>query len=53
MDSQIFADKTIWSSFIEYLNRYNGIINSLTPEIRNFVLHEVNVEQIFHRLKKI
>ena len=51
-DSQIFADKTIWSSFIEYLNRYNGIINSLTPEIRNFVLHEVNVEQIFHRLKK-
>ena len=24
----------------------------MTPEIRNFVLHEVNVEQIFHRLKK-
>ncbi|KAK6203498.1 uncharacterized protein RJT21DRAFT_2826 [Scheffersomyces amazonensis] len=51
-DTEQFANETVWSTFIKYLNQYNGIINSLNPQIRNFVLQEVNVDQIHRRMKK-
>lgn len=51
-DSKKFSEEKVWISFIKYLNQYNGIINSLSPEIRNFVLQEANVEQIHRRMKK-
>ena len=51
-DSSKFCEEKIWVSFIKYLNQYNGIINSLSPEIRSFVLQETNVEQIHRRMKR-
>ncbi|RCK59030.1 hypothetical protein Cantr_07216 [Candida viswanathii] len=51
-DTKKFSDEKVWTSFIKYLNQYNGIINSLSPEIRNFVLQEVNVDQIHRRMKR-
>lgn len=47
-----FAEKTVWSVSIKYLNQYNGIILSLSPKIRSFVLLEVNVEEIYASMKK-
>lgn len=47
-----FATETVWTDFVRYLNQYNGIINSLTPEIRHFVLQEVDVDDIHKRIKK-
>lgn len=47
-----FVNFDIWKIFIKYLNQYNGIINSLSPKIRKFVLLEVNVEQIYLSMKK-
>ncbi|ODV81729.1 uncharacterized protein CANTADRAFT_3804 [Suhomyces tanzawaensis NRRL Y-17324] len=51
-DQESFYDDSIWVSFIKYLNQYNGIINSLSPSIRNFVLQEIDVDQIYKRMKK-
>lgn len=47
-----FVNFDMWKIFIKYLNQYNGIINSLSPKIRKFVLQEVNVEQIYMSMKK-
>ncbi|KAG7665267.1 ZCF27 [[Candida] subhashii] len=51
-DSDEFSQESAWMLFIKYLNQYNGIINSLSPEIRNFILQETEVEQIFKSMKK-
>lgn len=51
-DSGEFAEETLWTSLVRYLNQYNGIINSLSPQIRGFVMQEENVEQIYWRLKR-
>ncbi|KAL6451877.1 hypothetical protein SBY92_003185 [Candida maltosa Xu316] len=51
-DTPEFSNDKIWISFIKYLNQYNGIINSLSPGIRNFVLQEINVDEIHSRLRK-
>ncbi|EAZ63908.2 Fungal transcriptional regulatory protein [Scheffersomyces stipitis CBS 6054] len=51
-DQDSFANESAWIIFIKYLNQYNGIINSLSPQIRNFVLQEINVDQIHRRMKK-
>lgn len=51
-DLERFATETVWTDFVRYLNQYNGIINSLTPEIRHFVLQEVDVDYIHKRIKK-
>lgn len=42
-----FYNETFWISFVKYNNQYNGIINSLSPRIRNFILKEVDVTQVF------
>lgn len=51
-DRPDFAERTAWSVLIKYLNQYNGIISALSPRIRNFVLLEVNVEQIYASMKR-
>ncbi|EGW30792.1 uncharacterized protein SPAPADRAFT_72715 [Spathaspora passalidarum NRRL Y-27907] len=51
-DSEDFSENSVWHLFIKYLNQYNGIINSLSPEIRSLVLQESNVDQIYRRIKK-
>lgn len=51
-DQPEFVDESSWIIFIKYLNQYNGIINSLSPQIRNFVLQEINTDQIYRRIKK-
>ncbi|RLV93251.1 hypothetical protein JA1_002609 [Spathaspora sp. JA1] len=51
-DSNEFSEDSVWHIFIKYLNQYNGIINSLSPEIRSLVLQETNVDQIYRRIKK-
>ncbi|KAK6464120.1 fungal transcriptional regulatory protein [Scheffersomyces coipomensis] len=51
-DQEAFSNESVWILFIKYLNQYNGIINSLNPQIRTFVLQEVNVDQIHRRMKK-
>lgn len=51
-DQPQFFRETFWVSFIRYLNQYNGIINSLSPSIRNFVLKEVDIYQIFQSVSK-
>lgn len=51
-DQPKFAETTVWNILIKYLNQYNGIISSLSPNIRKFVLLEVNVEQIYGIIKK-
>lgn len=47
-----FGERKVWSTTIKYLNQYNSIINSLSPQIRNFVLLEADVEQIYASMKK-
>lgn len=59
VDNKMFDDfysinnafKNPWIKFVKYLNQYNGIINTLPKEIRDFVLHEVNVDQIYRHIK--
>ncbi|CAI5759296.1 unnamed protein product [Candida verbasci] len=51
-DQESFSSEIIWHNFIKYLNQYNGIINSLSPEIRNFVLEETDVDLIYRRIKE-
>lgn len=51
-DQPKFAETTVWHLLIKYLNQYNGIISSLSPPIRKFVLLEVNVDQIYSIMKK-
>lgn len=51
-DQDLFSSHSLYVLFIKYLNQYNGIINSLSPKIRNFVLQEYNVEQIYKSMKK-
>lgn len=51
-DQPRFSESTVWNILIKYLNQYNGIISSLSPHIRKFVLLEVNVEQIYAIIKK-
>ncbi|KAG5418937.1 ZCF27 [Candida metapsilosis] len=51
-DSEQFSNETVWTYFIKYSNQYNGIINSLTPEIRYFVLQEIDTDYIYKRIKK-
>ncbi|KAI5955124.1 ZCF27 [Candida jiufengensis] len=50
-DNEHFIKEEFFKKFIKYINQYNGVINSLTPEIRNFVLQEINVDQIYRRMK--
>lgn len=51
-DLEKFAAETVWTDFVKYLNQYNGILNSLTPEIRYFVLQEIDVDFVYKRIKK-
>lgn len=51
-DSTEFAERDVWTITIKFLNQYNGIVNSLSPQIRKFVLLEANVEQIYSSMKK-
>lgn len=46
-DDPKFYNETVWLTFIRYLNQYDGIINSLSPRIRSFISHEVNIEQVY------
>ncbi|KAI5965749.1 ZCF27 [Candida pseudojiufengensis] len=50
-DDENFIKNEFPKKFIKYLNQYNGVINSLTPEIRNFILQETNTDQIYRRMK--
>lgn len=52
-DTEEFANETLWVTFIKYWNQYNGIINSLAPHIREFILHETDVQQAHKRVKKM
>lgn len=47
-----FYTESFWISFIKYINQYNGIINSLSPSIRKFILQEVDVNQIFTSVQR-
>lgn len=51
-DQPEFYEDFIWKTIIKYSNQYNGVINSLSPRIRQFVLHELDAEQVYTRLKK-
>ena len=51
-DSPDFSSCHVWHNVVKYLNQYNGIINSLNPKVRDFVLQEVNNEQIYKNIKK-
>lgn len=51
-DQPKFAEETVWCMLIKYLNQYNGIISSLSPQIQRFVLLEINVEEIYSIIKK-
>ena len=51
-DQPEFVNESTWTIFIKYLNQYNGIINSLSPKIRTFILQEINTDQIYRRIKK-
>lgn len=51
-DEPRFAEKTIWKILIKYINQYNGIVASLSPRIRNFVLSEVNEEEVYASMKR-
>lgn len=46
-DQPLFYNESVWISFIRHLNQYNGIVNSLSPKIRSFVLKEVDISQVF------
>ncbi|KAM9922189.1 hypothetical protein OXX59_005990, partial [Metschnikowia pulcherrima] len=50
-DDDFVRDK-VWRSTIKYSNQLNGIVDSLTPAIRNFVLHETDPEQIYASIKR-
>lgn len=49
-DLAYFANTRVWQLVIKYLNQYNSIIASLTPEIRNFVMSEENVDLELKRM---
>lgn len=51
-DTVEFSSYSVWHNVVKYLNQYNGIINSLNPKVRDFVLQEVNNEQIYKNIKK-
>lgn len=51
-DQPKFYEETFWTSFIKGINQYNGIINSLSPRIRSFVLEEVDTENILKSITK-
>lgn len=51
-DQPKFYEETFWTSFIKCINQYNGIINSLSPRIRSFVLEEVDTEHILKSITK-
>lgn len=50
-DHPSFYGDEFWVQFIKYLDQYNGIINSLSPLIRQFVLYELDVDAIYKRVK--
>lgn len=51
-DLDEFVEKDIWKLQIKYLKQYDAIISSLSPRIREFVLLEVNVDEIHASMKK-
>ncbi|KAM9938041.1 hypothetical protein OXX80_002437 [Metschnikowia pulcherrima] len=51
-DDDDFVRDKVWRSTIKYSNQLNGIVDSLTPAIRNFVLHETDPEQIYASIKR-
>ncbi|CAN3354040.1 hypothetical protein DICA4_B02344 [Diutina catenulata] len=51
-DQPQFYEGSFWATFIKYSDEYNGVINSLSPNIRSFVLHELDVDSIYRRVKK-
>lgn len=52
-DQPEFYDDLFWKTAIKYTNQYNGVINSLSPRIRNFVFHESDAEQVYKGLKRL
>lgn len=51
-DTHEFSSHYVWHNIVKYLNHYNGIINSLNPRVREFVLLEVNTQQIYENIKE-
>lgn len=51
-DDPEFARTGLWKLIIKYLNQLNNIVDSLTPQIKRFVLLEANVEQIYASIKR-
>jgi len=52
IDEPEFYLNSFWGMFIKYSDQYNGIINSMNPKIREFILLETNVEQVYKRVKR-
>jgi hypothetical protein len=52
IDDPEFYLNSFWITFIKYSDQYNDIINSLNPKIREFILLETNVEQVYKRVKR-
>lgn len=51
-DTQEFSETNVWKCLVKYSRQYHAIINCLAPNIREFVLLEVNVNQIYAVMKK-
>ncbi|GEQ72278.1 hypothetical protein JCM33374_g5965 [Metschnikowia sp. JCM 33374] len=51
-DNADFASEKVWKLTIKYSNQLNGIVDSLTPAIRNFVLSETDPAQIYTSIKR-
>lgn len=51
-DLEHFASTEVWQLVIKYLDQYNGIIGSLLPEIRSFVMLEEDPNRMIARIKQ-
>lgn len=51
-DLDEFVEKLLWRILIKYLKQYDAIVALLLPRIRNFVLLEVDVDEIHASMKK-
>lgn len=51
-DDPQFAHSRVWQLVIKYLDQYNGIIGSLPPDIRNFVMLEEDPDRMLARIKR-
>lgn len=47
-----FVNRDVWRVAVWYLTQYNGIISLLPPLIRNFVVSEIDVNEVYTSMKK-